>query len=117
MSPIALLFMKTAIFFVGIACSYIPLVTPLFKRHLVDHGYDNPFPPRVSSYGLRKTRRFFMVLMAVGWCGAAIVGFGLYNWLSAAAWLNYGMPFAVGCAFTMIATPLRLWPTLRPWSA
>jgi len=114
----ALLVIKTAIFFAGIAAAYVALTWPLFSRRLVYGENEVPFPGQEKNpAGVKTTRRFLLSLTVFGWCAAAGLGYSLHALMAQSDWLNYGMPFSMGCAFTMLAGPLRLWHRMRPWSA
>lgn len=118
MNPSIVLLMKVAIFFAGIAVSYVALMAPLIRRGLI---YDENAVP-VSPYGtepdgaaVHKTRRFFLARVAVGWGIVIAAGFAAHALMSDTQWLNYGMPFVVGGGFSMLASPMRLWDRMRPW--
>lgn len=107
------LIIKTVVFFVGIACGYVAVTLPFFARRLVcDHS---ELGLERDATGMSKTRAYFLGVVALGWLAAVVIGLSLERWLTPNNWMLFGMPFAMGLAYAMIAAPLRLWHRLKPW--
>lgn len=107
------LIIKTVVFFVGIVCGYVAVTWPFFARRLVCN--QDELTQQRDATGIRKTRAYFLGVIALGWLATVVIGLSLERGLTADNWMLCGMPFAMGLAYAMFAAPLRLWHRLNPW--